>query len=238
MSRSLQSLPLLALLLVACGSEEAPPVPGTAGSSSSPAAEEAPLPERGPRIEGDFWLSVALGLRMEKPQGAVFVPGSSLVAEADERVMDRAELWRRLDTPGLNPVVKVATSPEGVVGRDLVAWLHVIPLRAKESLRGLSLLRESPLPPILKGFAGTRVGENPGFEVVEPEVDSTLAELPAAVIGMRYDTEQGPVYEQMHVTRRWHDYWYLRVMVPEPVDEAGRLWLEAIPTSFALEPDP
>jgi hypothetical protein len=165
------------------------------------------------------------------------MPGSSLVAEADARVMDRAELWRRLEKPGLEPIVRLASTPEGRVGRDRVALLYVIPLRADESEWGLKMLRTSPLAPVLTGFAQGRLGPTPGFRVVEPAIDTTLAGLPGARIELRYEGEHGPTFEHMHVTRRLNEYWYLRVMVPEALDAESQAWLETIPEIFQLDPD-
>ena len=214
----------LALLALGCGSSE------------PAAAPDEPLAIRGPRIEGDRFRSETLGFGFEKPAGWHFLPGSSLIDEADTRVEDRAELWRRLHKPALTPLVGIASAPEPRTGRDAIALIHVIPARANESDFALDVLRKTPMVDAVHTASHARTGPNPNFQVAAPAVAAPFDIGEGAIIDVRYDGEAGPTYERFTAMRRDTQFWYVRVMVPEPVDAANRVWLDSLAASLRFDP--
>jgi hypothetical protein len=218
----------LALVALGCGSEppDAKPEP----------APEALWPERAPRIEGNEFRSETLGFGFEKPAGWHFLPGSSLIAEADTRVEDRAELWQRLRKPALTPLVTFATTPDGLIGRDAVGIVHAIPIRPEEGDFALELLMKAPLDRVVNTFAHARAGRNPNFRVVAEPKKIPFEPGDGAQIDLRYDADGGPTHERMTALRRKDVYWYVRVMVPEPVDAQSQEWLDTLPASLRFDP--
>jgi Flp pilus assembly protein TadD len=173
-----------------------------------------------PILEGNGWRSRALGASIEKPDDWVFLPSTSLRYDADERILDRGELWERLDRPGIVPLVSLASRPDPVPGRDALLHVYVIPVRPQETPRGTRMQLGVPSHKAVRAFVTAKAGTETGFSTAEETREHEISGIGGATIDARYRSgENGSTYptlERMAHLKRGEEFWYVRRIGPDP----------------------
>jgi len=205
---------------------------------------EAPLPDDTQDaelpIDGDTYESELFGFSIEKPADWVFLRGSSLLRDGDDRAEDRWQMWENLRTPALTPLVAIAPRADADPTTDPILRVHVIPIDRAEGPRGVDYLLSAQPLGVVETFSYSRQ-RNPDFSIVEPASPVKVGGLEGAGILVRYtlpgpDNQPGKhVQERLWHVRRGEEFWYFNQLGPEPLSPETRARFEEILRSVKFE---
>lgn len=198
------------------------------------------LEPNGPDEAPNRYESRALGIRLQKPDGWVFLAKSALRKDADERILDLEALWELLGPHWDTPLVAMAPSREAVPGVDPIVKVYAQPSRPDESERGMRMILNAPPEQLIVARTIPRA-RRADYAELEAPTRLDLGDLEAATVRMRYrlesDESESPlVEERLWLARQGAVYWWIEETGPAPLSPELDAAFQAIVDSIELMP--
>jgi hypothetical protein len=198
------------------------------------------LNPHGPDDAPNLFESRALGARIHKPEGWVFLPRSALQQDADERITDLAGLWELLGPHWDTPLVSMAPNLEPIPGVDPIVRVFSKPAVPGESQRALRMILDGPLDRLILGQVIDR-SRRPDYELVEEPALREIGSGEAATARMRYRPkgarpDEVLIEERLWLIRQGAVYWWIEQIGPAPLSAELDAAFEVIVERIELEP--
>lgn len=215
----------LTFVVPACGERGEQPAAPNAASQLPSRAEASQrigsLNPHGPDQAPNLFESRALGVRIHKPEGWIFLPKSSLQQDAEERITDLTALGELLGPHWDTPLVSMAASSKPALGVDPVVHVYAKPAAPGESQRAMRMILDGPLDRLILGQLIDR-SRRPDYELVEEAALRELEGGEAATARVRYLLKgargnETLVEERLWLLRQGSVYWWIEQIGPAPL---------------------